>query len=432
MTASSQAVVASGVLPSDASPEQRFLLDLLKQPSPAARERLQAAMAQISWPRVLELVTFSLHPYLDHAIERHGLADRLPAGVTSDFHASRKDAVLRYLRRKHEMKSVLEMLKEKQVEVIALKGLALAEMVYPVPATRHMQDVDLLVRPEQLDAAVALLKEQGFQAKQDPRLRMRSPDTDIFGADRSLAKVWPNDVLMIEIHTHLPLISPTARHEEAELWQRAWTWEGNGWEMGVLHPHDELILLCMHLGFQHSFERCLLWLLDVRLWLERWGPSMDWDGFASRCRRWQVESYVYLTLCAVLEWLEAEAARPALERLERPAHADEIMMLVWEQTWHSKLAVPPPKFLFQAVSRDAGRGFWVYLRERSRAWRVGFDPLHGRPETGLQFFWLRLWSDATKLGTAIRLGAFGSDNLRRARLVAARRERLSRLLDGPT
>ncbi len=205
----------------------------------------------------------------------------------------------------------------------------------------------------------------------------------------------------------------------------------NGSGVRVLHPHDELITLCMHLGFQHGFERCLLWLLDIRLWLEKWGADVDREVFASTCKRREVESYVYLTLSVVHDWLGAEAAGAALKWLHPPAAAAEMKALIWEQMWHSKLDIAPPKFLFQAARQGAGRGLWAFVRERSTKWRTGYDPLHHTPETGPKFVWLRFWGDVRKATTAFRLGAFGRDNLKHAAMIADRRERLESLLQSP-
>ncbi len=185
-------------LPAEASREQRFLLDLLKKPTVAVGQRLHADVREVSWTKVFELVTFSLHPYLDHALHHYELTSQLPPEVAALLHAARKDAVLRYLRRKHEMTAVLQLLDTHGIETVVLKGFALAHTVYPVPDARYMQDVDLLVKPEQLELAFTLLQQQGFVAKQDPRLRLQSPDTDIYGADRSVAKVSASDILMIE------------------------------------------------------------------------------------------------------------------------------------------------------------------------------------------------------------------------------------------
>src|SRR4051794_510541 len=58
------------------------------------------------------------------------------------------------------------------IDVRVLKGTAIAHTVYPAPELRSFRDVDLLVRDQQLDAAIAVLSEQGAARRfREPRPR---------------------------------------------------------------------------------------------------------------------------------------------------------------------------------------------------------------------------------------------------------------------
>jgi hypothetical protein len=58
------------------------------------------------------------------------------------------------------------------IDVRVLKGAAIAHTVYPRPELRSFRDVDLLVRDQQLDAAIAVLSEQGATRRfREPRPR---------------------------------------------------------------------------------------------------------------------------------------------------------------------------------------------------------------------------------------------------------------------
>ena len=65
------------------------------------------------------------------------------------------------------MKQVSKLLREVDIEPVVLKGLATSRMDYAHPDLRHTGDIDLLVRPEQLQDAVASLAAAGFTPK-DP------------------------------------------------------------------------------------------------------------------------------------------------------------------------------------------------------------------------------------------------------------------------
>jgi hypothetical protein len=57
---------------------------------------------------------------------------------------------------------LLAALEAADVKTVLLKGTALAYSLYPAPAQRNRGDTDLLVAPDHLDRARAILTEQGF------------------------------------------------------------------------------------------------------------------------------------------------------------------------------------------------------------------------------------------------------------------------------
>lgn len=84
------------------------------------------------------------------------------------------------------------------IEARVLKGLATAELDYPNPLLRQTGDVDLAVRPEQLDDAVRILRDGGYRDRIEPF----SPELR-YGWTLSA----PNGV-EIDLHTRLSRRSP--------------------------------------------------------------------------------------------------------------------------------------------------------------------------------------------------------------------------------
>ena len=62
-----------------------------------------------------------------------------------------------------ELERILRMLEAAGIPVIVLKGAALAQTIYPDIALRPMTDLDLLVLQKDLDRAVTLIRESGYQ-----------------------------------------------------------------------------------------------------------------------------------------------------------------------------------------------------------------------------------------------------------------------------
>lgn len=87
---------------------------------------------------------------------RQGLGPLLPKGQV-------EQARLLALRSRHWQEQALRLLQAAGIETVVLKGLWLAERFYAEPLRRVGDDLDLLVRPARLDAAVGRLQQEGWQ-----------------------------------------------------------------------------------------------------------------------------------------------------------------------------------------------------------------------------------------------------------------------------
>ena len=92
------------------------------------------------------------------------IAARLPRTSGRPFSIRRSSPPLA------EADTVVALLTEAGVGAARLKGVWIAAALYPDPAMRPMTDVDLLVRPEQIDTAVAALRAAGYLVDADQEL----------------------------------------------------------------------------------------------------------------------------------------------------------------------------------------------------------------------------------------------------------------------
>ena len=179
-----------------------------------------------------------------------------------------------------------------------LKGPLLAELLYADPGQRSSLDLDLLVAPADLDAALAALIELGYFSE--------------FGPHATYARAH---------HVHLHLAR--ADRPLVELHFRAF--RGFGIELAaeplldrslpagpgalrVLEPHDRFVYLALHAA-GHLFER-LGWLYDLKLFLAQ--VPLDPILVASRAEALGAGPAVALA-CAALADIEPDS--PALDVL---------------------------------------------------------------------------------------------------------------------
>ena len=146
------------------SPELALLLHAAASDgSPAARHRTrELAQAVVSWPLFLERATqHAVIPLMDHELGRSA-ADLVAPEAASSLRAAAQDGAMRSLRLTGDLVSVQRALASAGVSAIPFKGPTLAALVYGNLSLRQFEDLDILVRNEELSRARDALFAVGF------------------------------------------------------------------------------------------------------------------------------------------------------------------------------------------------------------------------------------------------------------------------------
>ena len=144
---------------------------------------------------------------------------------------------------------------------LVLKGQPLGAFLYGDPALRPAGDLDLLVRPADLDRAAAVLAGRGYELLEDyGPLTPRRRDA-LRRAGKHYHYAQPDTRSHVELHWE-PVTRYGRRHPPAGFW-----WDGtrleflDGRPVPVLGLSRTLLQLAVH-GGGHLWER-LLWAVDV-------------------------------------------------------------------------------------------------------------------------------------------------------------------------
>ena len=220
-------------------------------------------------------------PTLVAAARAHGveawLASCLPAGDDryAELVAQRPRFLAARARQLSTAKAITAMLAGAGIDTAILKGPSIAGTVYPRPDMRHGVDLDLLVRPGDLNPILDLLAGNGYDlldtnwpliADLVPgELRVRAPNST-----------------MIDLHWHL-LQQPDLRREFSlptdDLLDRARPF-GDGRLFG-LDPVAQLVHVALHATL--SGANRLLWMVDIDR-LARAGGT-DWPEVIAYAKR---------------------------------------------------------------------------------------------------------------------------------------------------
>ncbi|MBI5439660.1 MAG: nucleotidyltransferase family protein [Deltaproteobacteria bacterium] len=228
--------------------------------------------------------------------------------------------VLRRLDHLSEARHVVTEASRRGVEVLLLKGPALAAIAYGAPDARDYLDVDLLVRPGGLAPLREILEERGFRCSREipPHL------TENIAAYAPLLATefvfnFPGKKLFVDVHLALAHADMAPVLDDARAWERAETVDLVGVPVRTLGPVDTVVYLALH-GMKHAW--CSSYLVDdfaryaaARATAEVWCQVME-EARARGCLR--------LVLVAVaLARLRSGAEFPAavLEALGRDDRA---------------------------------------------------------------------------------------------------------------
>lgn len=281
------------------------------------------------------------------------LADpSVPADLLEALAGSYHECAARNLAHAAALEEILAALRDAGVEVMVLKGAALAESVYGSLALRPMIDLDVLVRAADLATAEEVMEGLGYTPPPGalPAAYYRGNHIHIPYQSRR------RDV-KVDLHHSLQEDVGWLQPDLEEIWRGARRRRLAGTEALVMGLEDLLLYLCLHLdkhGYYNRYLLCrpdaaavllrhrganrLIRFCDLREVLERHRTEVDWPRLAAKARRWGIEEAVSTSLSLVsrvfgpsvvtrvpagirpprLRWVEATLYAAILE-LEAPA-----------------------------------------------------------------------------------------------------------------
>lgn len=179
-----------------------------------------------------------------------------------------------------ELQRILRALAAAEIPVVVLKGAALSRTLYPEVALRPMNDLDLLVHRQDLNAAVQRLRGIGYVKMIDNYVRLHTLLHGGVGGETA-----------VELHWELASYD---RHGESQptgwFWQQAQASTGLPDGAAVLSPTGSLLYLAVHLALQHGVQEAqLVWFYDIYLLVSTWGGEVDWAALRTAAERfgWQ-------------------------------------------------------------------------------------------------------------------------------------------------
>lgn len=276
------------------STERDILVLALREPSPARDHALALALARHpDWQQVVELA--SIHgvlPLLAALAQQSPLSDAMPVAAR---HALDTRAIAVALKTRvvtNTLTVLHEHFRRRGIEPLVLKGPALASLLYPDPALRSFNDLDLLCQAHQRGLASSVLSAQGYL----PRPRDATAQEGFHTQFRSASTRT-----VVELHADLLQLGVPTRCL-ATLWDHTQAVNIHGVPALTPAPEHQLLHLSVHLH-THGYSR-LIWFKDLDLLLRRYGPTMNWPLVSTLARDEGVAISVRHTLALLASLLD--------------------------------------------------------------------------------------------------------------------------------
>jgi hypothetical protein len=314
----------ASALKSGPAPSREALLLICCASSVATPERTARLRAMVDegvdWQRVSHMASVQAVMPLVYRYLTSELEGALPPDATSGLRRAFYGNSVRNLHLARELVRLTALLERGSVEPLALKGPALAMAAYGAVTMRQFNDLDLLVRKNEVGHAAEILRAAGYA----PRPGYGLADVDRPGG-YEIAMARAGALTDIDLHWRLmPPYFPLALDGE-ELWRRAVRIEIEGSPVRTLAPADHLLYLCAH-GAKHGWQTlggiCDLAEL-IRASSRASAPalsqslSIDWDELSARAERAAAHRALELGVLLARELLDAAVPAGLLDAARR-------------------------------------------------------------------------------------------------------------------
>ena len=281
----------------------------------------EEALSHLDADSLQPLRRHRLTPWLYSEVARKGWKKYIPSPpLLQDL---RRDYILSLIiaTRQSEMASrFLQDFSRQGIDVILLKGADLRHRLYGDPAARPMDDLDVLINPEDLPRARSVLAAMGFRLA--PEYVDLSPAYWEILGDAIHYQPPSQGELCLDLHWEIGALLYFYRLPFALLRQDAIAFSPDGLPVYVLSPENLIIYLCLNAQKDPGLP-ILRQILDLVLALS--SLPINWRTLTDRARSFRCQRPVFLILREVAsraphlipqEVLEGLAAyRPSLAEL---------------------------------------------------------------------------------------------------------------------
>ena len=213
-----------------------------------------------------------------------------PEEVLSTLRNAYLFSVAENLRKSAALIRLLDLLKHRGIEAIPLKGVIASELIFGNPGFYYGSDIDILVRPSELQAVKHILIDSGYAHNE-------ADEADMLSSHYHL--VFHDGHHLVEVHWNL--VKRYFNIPPEFWWEDILLEEYQGQEILCLSPEKYLMCTIFRL-FSHMFNPLKFFVLVSEI-SNKYYESIDWARFASFTQKYGMEKLTIFSLKLSNEFL---------------------------------------------------------------------------------------------------------------------------------
>lgn len=184
---------------------------------------------------------------------------------------------------------VMTALNDVGISVIAMKGIYLSEWLYTEVGLRQFSDIDLLVKPEDGERALSVMREMGYQ-----QAKSELPEDIQLKLLPAHYPAMIKNGVSVEIHTRLHSRVTDYEIDIPSLWEASRTMEIHNVSTGVFCTEHLLLTLIQHLDKHlRSGKFQFTGFFDIGNLLDLKWQDIDIAGLIADAKAWKMEALLY-------------------------------------------------------------------------------------------------------------------------------------------
>jgi hypothetical protein len=217
-----------------------------------------------------------------------------------------------------ELIQITHLFHSQQIPTLSFKGASLATQIYGDITLRQYGDLDILIKKQDKDKALALLHKAQFT----PEINLLShTKKTFFSAVNVLGFHSPKKHIFVELHWELLSKNYAIHWEESHLWEKTENVYINQQILQTLSHTNHFLYLCTH-GSKHLYER-LAWVSDIDHYIQTQN-NLDWEEVLKEAKRLGITRILYLSLFLVKSLLGTPLPHKVTKKMSQDLMAKKL------------------------------------------------------------------------------------------------------------